>query len=318
MISTARRTPPEWGTRVRFTTRSSTYSPPARTSSRSTSHTCRRAPTPRVPTVSNCSTRRSDDIEGTIAVHICFGYAAIIHQRPSGYSFLGELANSRLRPGLDRDRAVRPRSRGAGAPWPTRRSSSACWICRRTRSRPPRSSASGSRRAFPYADASRLVAAPDCGMKYLSRDVAYAKARGADRGRAAGVRGRLEALGLGAGLHRQHQARRPCCVVVQRVVRDHAPGRLGLVGPRAQVRSELGMCRGRDLEPDPVSVRKPLGCVPHRDLDLIDLARLDRHGALMAVAVAESDQAVAQPLREAIRVQVDQLRGDVGVGRRGG
>src|SRR3954465_5575414 len=34
----------------------------------------------------------TDGIEGTLAVHICFGYAAIIHDRPSGYSFLPELA----------------------------------------------------------------------------------------------------------------------------------------------------------------------------------------------------------------------------------
>ena len=31
------------------------------------------------------------------------------------------------------------------------------------------------RRALPYAPPSRLVAAPDCGMKYLTRDVAYGK-----------------------------------------------------------------------------------------------------------------------------------------------
>jgi 5-methyltetrahydropteroyltriglutamate--homocysteine methyltransferase len=31
------------------------------------------------------------------------------------------------------------------------------------------------RRAFPYVPASRLVAAPDCGMKYLSREAAYGK-----------------------------------------------------------------------------------------------------------------------------------------------
>ena len=31
------------------------------------------------------------------------------------------------------------------------------------------------RRAFRYAPAARLVAAPDCGMKYLSRDAAYGK-----------------------------------------------------------------------------------------------------------------------------------------------
>src|SRR5512134_2218381 len=36
--------------------------------------------------------RALDGITGTTAVHICFGYAAIIHARPSGYSFLPELA----------------------------------------------------------------------------------------------------------------------------------------------------------------------------------------------------------------------------------
>src|SRR5262249_51647454 len=36
-------------------------------------------------------------VQGTTAVHICFGYAAIIHQRPSGYSFLPELDGSPVR-----------------------------------------------------------------------------------------------------------------------------------------------------------------------------------------------------------------------------
>ena len=43
-------------------------------------------------TASPRSTRRSTASTGTTAVHICFGYAAIIHERPSGYSFLPELA----------------------------------------------------------------------------------------------------------------------------------------------------------------------------------------------------------------------------------
>src|SRR5688500_10560869 len=38
-----------------------------------------------------------DGVTGTIAVHICFGYAAIIHERPEGYSFLLEFANSSVR-----------------------------------------------------------------------------------------------------------------------------------------------------------------------------------------------------------------------------
>ncbi len=40
----------------------------------------------------NALNRALEGITGTTAVHICFGYAAIIHERPSGYSFLPELA----------------------------------------------------------------------------------------------------------------------------------------------------------------------------------------------------------------------------------
>src|ERR1700681_2834530 len=41
--------------------------------------------------------RALDGVTGTTAIHICFGYAAIIHVRPSGYSFLPELAGSPVR-----------------------------------------------------------------------------------------------------------------------------------------------------------------------------------------------------------------------------
>src|SRR6478735_10012734 len=41
--------------------------------------------------------RALDGVTGTTAVHICFGYAAIIHQRPSGYSFLPELEGTAVR-----------------------------------------------------------------------------------------------------------------------------------------------------------------------------------------------------------------------------
>ena len=37
--------------------------------------------------------RALEGVRGTTAVHICFGYAAIIHDRPAGYSFLPELAD---------------------------------------------------------------------------------------------------------------------------------------------------------------------------------------------------------------------------------
>ena len=41
--------------------------------------------------------RALDGVNGTTAVHICFGYAAVIHVRPPGYSFLPELAGSPVR-----------------------------------------------------------------------------------------------------------------------------------------------------------------------------------------------------------------------------
>ena len=39
--------------------------------------------------------RALDGVTGTTALHICFGYAAIIHVRPEGYSFLPELSERR-------------------------------------------------------------------------------------------------------------------------------------------------------------------------------------------------------------------------------
>ena len=62
------------------------------------------------------------------AVHLCFGYAAIIHDRPAGYSFLPELADCPVRPGVDRDRPVPTRPGRPGEPRAARPSSSASSI----------------------------------------------------------------------------------------------------------------------------------------------------------------------------------------------
>ena len=122
------------------------------------------------------SIARSKSIIGTTAVHICFGYAAIIHVRPSGYSFLPELGRVPLRAGLDRDGAVEPRLRGARAACPARRSSSGVIdLAGSRRSNRRKLVASRIRRALPYVDAANLLIAPDCGMKYLPREVAFGK-----------------------------------------------------------------------------------------------------------------------------------------------
>ena len=91
------------------------------------------------------------------------------------------------RPGVDRDGTVGPRTGGA------RVASRQDDHPRRARPRgldfdeveTPTTVAERIRRAFPYVPAGRLVAAPDCGMKYLSREGAY---------------GKLEALAEGARL----------------------------------------------------------------------------------------------------------------------
>ena len=84
-----------------------------------------------------------DGHTGTTAVHICFGYAAIIHERPEGYSFLTELADSAATRSRSRPRSrtsTTPCSRGCRA----RRSSSACSTSTTTRWRRRRWSPTGS------------------------------------------------------------------------------------------------------------------------------------------------------------------------------
>ncbi len=117
-----------------------------------------------------------DGITGTTAVHLCFGYAAIIHERPSGYSFLPELADcvanqisiETAQSGLDCSVLAGLAEAGKtvilgvlnlGSPVVE----SASVVADRVR------------RALPYVPAEQLVLAPDCGMKYLPRESAFGK-----------------------------------------------------------------------------------------------------------------------------------------------
>ena len=120
--------------------------------------------------------RALEGVSGTVAVHICFGYAAIIHQRPSGYSFLPELAGCHC----------------AQVSIETAQSNLDCAVLAKLAGKKilhgvldlsdmtpetPEQVAARIRRALPYVDAKNIVVAPDCGMKYLPRDVADAKLR---------------------------------------------------------------------------------------------------------------------------------------------
>jgi 5-methyltetrahydropteroyltriglutamate--homocysteine methyltransferase len=117
-----------------------------------------------------------DGVKGTTAIHICFGYAAIIHVRPSGYSFLPELAESPVQQ----------------VSIETAQSNLDCSILEKLPGKTiilgtldlsdiaietPETVAARIRRALPYVPVERIVVAPDCGLKYLPRNIAFGKMR---------------------------------------------------------------------------------------------------------------------------------------------
>jgi 5-methyltetrahydropteroyltriglutamate--homocysteine methyltransferase len=118
--------------------------------------------------------RALEGIGGETAVHICFGYAAIIHERPSGYSFLPELAGSPVREvsietaQSNLDCAVLQKLAG-------KKILVGCIDLSDPKVETPQQVAARIRRALPYVKAEDVIVAPDCGMKYLPRDVAFAK-----------------------------------------------------------------------------------------------------------------------------------------------
>lgn len=126
-------------------------------------------------------------VTGKTAVHICFGYAAIIHARPDGYSFLPELAGSAVQQvsietaQSNLDTSVLESLRGKTIilgviDLSTHDVETAEVVAARIK------------RALPHVAADKIVIAPDCGMKYLPRASAY---------------GKMKAMAEGAALVRQ-------------------------------------------------------------------------------------------------------------------
>jgi 5-methyltetrahydropteroyltriglutamate--homocysteine methyltransferase len=116
----------------------------------------------------------TDGIDGTIAVHICFGYAAIIHERPSGYSFLPELAATEA-DAISIETAQSGLDLAVLDSLPEKNIILGVLDLSDDDVETPATVADRIRRAFPHVAAERLIAAPDCGMKYLPRASAYGK-----------------------------------------------------------------------------------------------------------------------------------------------
>jgi 5-methyltetrahydropteroyltriglutamate--homocysteine methyltransferase len=114
------------------------------------------------------------NVSGTTAVHICFGYAAIIHSRPSGYSFLPELSEcSCAQISIETAQSSLDCSVLTGLPG--KKIMLGVIDLSDETIETPEVVANRIRRALPYIDAGNLLIAPDCGMKYLPRDVAFGK-----------------------------------------------------------------------------------------------------------------------------------------------
>jgi 5-methyltetrahydropteroyltriglutamate--homocysteine methyltransferase len=115
-----------------------------------------------------------EGITGTTAVHICFGYAAIIHERPSGYSFLSELAQCRCHQ-VSIETAQSNLDTSVLTTLPGKKIILGVIDLSDMNVESPETVAARIRRALAHVPPENIIVAPDCGMKYLPRDVADGK-----------------------------------------------------------------------------------------------------------------------------------------------
>ncbi len=116
-------------------------------------------------------------------VHLCFGYAAVVRQKPTGYSFLPQLADCAAQ--QISIEAAQPRlDLGILKDFSNKRILLGVLDLGDPQIEPPQLVADRIRDALRYVSAERLIPAPDCGMKYLPRDVAFGKLKSLAEGAA--------------------------------------------------------------------------------------------------------------------------------------
>lgn len=130
-----------------------------------------------------------EGITGRTAVHICFGYAAIIHARPEGYSFLTELSNCSCKQ-ISIETAQSKLDCSVLKGLPGKQIMLGVIDLSDMTVETPELVATRIRCALPFMPAEDIIVAPDCGMKYLPREVADGKLRAMVEG-ARIVRGEL-------------------------------------------------------------------------------------------------------------------------------
>ena len=120
--------------------------------------------------------RALEGITGETAVHICFGYAAVIHARPSGYSFLPEMHGCSCKQ-ISLETAQSNLDCSVFTQLDNKKIMVGCIDLSDMNIESPQTVVERIKRALPYVKKENVILAPDCGMKYLPRDVADGKLR---------------------------------------------------------------------------------------------------------------------------------------------
>jgi 5-methyltetrahydropteroyltriglutamate--homocysteine methyltransferase len=118
--------------------------------------------------------RALENITGVTAVHICFGYAAIIHARPEGYSFLPEFAGCSCKQ-VSIETAQSNLDTAVLAKLPDKKIMVGCIDLSDMTVETPQKVVERLRKALKHVKPENVIVAPDCGMKYLPREVAFGK-----------------------------------------------------------------------------------------------------------------------------------------------
>ncbi|MDE1903963.1 MAG: 5-methyltetrahydropteroyltriglutamate--homocysteine methyltransferase [Alphaproteobacteria bacterium] len=113
-------------------------------------------------------------VPGPTAVHLCFGYAHVVHTRPSGYSFLPELADC-IAQQVSIETAQSNLDLAVLKALSNKQIILGVIDLNDPKAETPATVAARIRRAFAIVPPERIIAAPDCGMKYIPRETAFAK-----------------------------------------------------------------------------------------------------------------------------------------------
>lgn len=136
-----------------------------------------------------CINRAFQGVTGSTVVHLCFGYAAMVDQKPSGYSFLPELDGA-IAETISIEAAQPKLDLAILRELPTKTVMVGVLDLSSAEVETPEIVADRIRQALKVLPPERIVVAPDCGMKYLPRERAFGKLKAMAEG-AAIVRGEL-------------------------------------------------------------------------------------------------------------------------------